>query len=104
MGEKKRATEVAQHIYINCINTLTGSLCKDNENEYFIQEQTVFISLKECPKTMKMVEVETGIDRANICRYIHNFREQGRVHVHHIGTCPITNYRKVSFWEKGEIL
>ena len=34
------------------------------------QKKIVLDSFSVKPKTMKMVSVETGVDRANICRYV----------------------------------
>lgn len=51
MEAKKKATEAAQHIHINCINALTGYTCKDSDNEYIIQKNKVFNLLNKSPKT-----------------------------------------------------
>ena len=95
MGEKKRATEAAQRIHMNRINALTGYTCKDSDNEYIIQKNKVFNSLKESPKTMLMVAKETGIERASVCWFVRDVRKNSLVQVHKISYCPITKHRAV---------
>lgn len=120
MVTNKKATEAAHRINISCINALTGSVRKDSENEYIIQKNKVFLSLKEAPKTMLMVARETGIERASVCWFVRDFRKNNRVQVHKVGYCPITKHRAAflttdkalfkayseqlslfDFWEKG---
>jgi hypothetical protein len=42
----------------------------DKDNHFVSQYQTFYQFFKERPKTMLQVSIETGILRANICRYI----------------------------------
>lgn len=51
----------------------------DKDNEYRSQYQTVFQSFKEHPKTMLDVSLETGILRANICRYVADMEDKGLI-------------------------
>lgn len=62
-------------------------------NKYEIQKRRVFKAFAERPKTMLEVARETGIERANICRYIAEFREADTVEVAFKNLCPITNHR-----------
>lgn len=57
------------------------------------QMKRVFASFKQQPKTMLTVSVETGILRANICRYIAIWRKAGLVKVLKYGICPISKHR-----------
>jgi hypothetical protein len=67
-----------------------NSKCKDN---YFIsQYQIVYKSFKERPKTMLEVSIDTGILRANICRYIAEMEEKGQIQVVRKGYCPYTHF------------
>ncbi|MDR1054873.1 MAG: hypothetical protein LBL90_03415, partial [Prevotellaceae bacterium] len=51
-----------------------------NKDTHFdTQYQTVYQSLKERPKTMLEVSLETGILRANICRYVADMKEKGYI-------------------------
>ncbi|WP_233202071.1 hypothetical protein [Parabacteroides provencensis] len=68
MGTRKRATEAA-----NLPND------KGKDNEFRLQYQIVYQSFKERPKTMLDVSLETGILRANICRYVANMEDKGLI-------------------------
>jgi hypothetical protein len=45
------------------------------------------------PATMRMVEVETGILRPNICRYVAYLEATGLIQKVRIGYCPFTRHR-----------
>lgn len=61
-------------------STTTHSLNKhDKGNEFQTQYQIVYQSFKEHPKTMLDVSLETGILRANICRYVADMEEKGLI-------------------------
>lgn len=68
MEEKKRVTEAAP------IN-LNGSKDTDSIAQY----QVVYQSFMEKPKTMLDVFLETGILRANICRYVADMEDKGLI-------------------------
>jgi hypothetical protein len=53
----------------------------------------VFAAFKRKPSTMLMVAIETGIERANICRYVAEWQKQEKIHLLNQGICPITKYR-----------
>ncbi len=57
------------------------------------QMRTVYKAFSERPKTMLMVSVETGILRANICRYISEWEKENRICIVRKGICPITKHR-----------
>jgi len=57
------------------------------------QMQRVFAALYRKPKTMLMVSFETGILRANICRYVAVWRKQSRICIVRKGICPISKHR-----------
>lgn len=61
------------------------------------QEKTVFLSFHEKPKTMLMVAIETGIERANICRYVAHLKKAEKIEVVRKGICPITKHSGVQF-------
>ena len=56
------------------------------------------IEFKKGAFTMKTVSVKTGIDRANICRYIGKRRKQNKVYLVKYGVCPITKTAGVGFY------
>lgn len=68
MRQKKKATEAAP------IN-FNGSKDTDSIAQY----QVVYQSFMEKPKTMLDVFLETGILRANICRYVADMEDKGLI-------------------------
>lgn len=60
--------------------TTTHSLdLHDKGNEFRAQYKIVYQSFKEHPKTMLDVSLETGILRANICRYVADMEDKGLI-------------------------
>jgi len=57
------------------------------------QEKRVFKAFHSQPKTMLMVSVETGILRANICRYVSAWKRQSRIGITEFGLCAISKHR-----------
>lgn len=55
------------------------------------QEKRVFAAFST-PKTMLQVSFETGIFRANICRFIAMWQRHGKIALHHFGLCPISKH------------
>lgn len=56
------------------------------------QLKRTFRAFKEAPKTMKMVSVETGIDRPNICRYVAYLEKRKKITVVKKAKCLITKH------------
>jgi hypothetical protein len=57
------------------------------------QTKKVFAALYRQPKTMLMVSVETGVLRANICRYVAELEKQNCIKIVRKGICPISKHR-----------
>ena len=57
------------------------------------QTQRVFTAFLRHPKTMLMVSIETGILRANICRYVAEWGKENRICIARKGICPISKHR-----------
>ncbi len=77
-------------------NSLNNAFLRGKQNKYKafkVQTEIVFNAFYKEPKTMKMVEVETGIDRANICRYVSKFRKYDEVAEVKKSLCKITKHR-----------
>lgn len=75
-------------------NTETAQHKRLSEGMHFqAQMKIVFNAFLETPKTMLMVAHETGIERANICRYVAEWREYDKIAVVRRGFCPITHFR-----------
>jgi hypothetical protein len=73
------------------------------DNHFVSQYQIVYQSFKERPKTMLQVSIETGILRANICRYIADMEEKEHIQVIRKGYCPYTHCR-AGFYSTDEAL
>ena len=63
-----------------------------------LEELQILKALKEGePKTMRQLEVETGV-RVNIqCWAFKHFKESNRTTISHFGKCPISGAKKVQF-------
>ena len=76
---------------INPSNSLLIRQRKDTHNQ--AQIKTVFEAFSIQPKTMLMVSIETGILRANICRYVSKYQKQNNIHKIKTGLCQISKFR-----------
>lgn len=63
------------------------------EETFKNQLKRTFRAFKQEPKTMKQVEVQTGIDRPNICRYVAWLRKRNKIVTVKKDTCPITKHK-----------
>jgi len=57
------------------------------------QMQRAFAAFYKQPKTMLMVSIETGILRANVCRYVAKWEKQNVIRLVRKGICPISKHR-----------
>lgn len=57
------------------------------------QMKRVFAAFHKHPKTMLVVSVETGILRANICRYVAEWKKENKIKLVKFGICPISKHR-----------
>lgn len=60
--------------------------CKGNQ---LIRTQAAFF---KNPATMRMIEIQTGILRPSICRYVRTLRKSGSIEIVRIGYCPDTKH------------
>ena len=65
---------------------------RDKDKRFINQYQIVYHSFLERPKTMLEASIETGILRANICRYIAEMEEKEQIRVIRKGYCPYTRF------------
>lgn len=70
--------------------TTTPEQVKDKHFE--AQKETVYVAFSR-PKTMLQVSVETGILRANICRYVSQFADENKIFLVYKGICPISKHK-----------
>jgi hypothetical protein len=90
METKEKGSNAAPEIY-------------DKDTHFVSQYKTVYQSFKERPKTMLEVFIETGILRANVCRYIAEMEEKGQIQLIRKGYCPYTHF-KAGFYSTDEAL
>lgn len=62
------------------------------------QVQRIFDAFFEFPKTMKEVDIETGVMRENICRYVSHLRDEKRIALVGYRKCKITGFDKVGIY------
>jgi hypothetical protein len=72
-------------------NFLHKRQCKDKHFE--VQMKRVFAAFKRKPSTMLMVSIETGILRANICRYVAKWQKSNSIHLLKQGLCKVSKHR-----------
>lgn len=76
----------------HCSNILLrGNKSKDKH--FQAQIKRVFSALYKQPKTMLMLSVETGILRANLCRYVAEWEKENRICIVRKGICSISKHR-----------
>ena len=61
------------------------------------QLQATYRTFQERPKTRMEAANDVGIDRANVCWFVRDFRKRDQVAVVKKGICPITKYPGVEF-------
>lgn len=66
---------------------------QDKDRHFESQMKRVFEAFKRKPSTMLMVSVETGILRANICRYVAQWKKKGSIHLLKQGLCKVSKHR-----------
>lgn len=67
-----------------------------------LQKQIVLRALSAEPKTMKMVEVETGIQRTNFTSLLGNMFKQGAIYKPYFAKCKITSRNGVGYYTTNE--
>jgi hypothetical protein len=80
---------------VKTLNTPSNSLHnRQSKDKHFeVQMKRVFAAFKRKPSTMLMVSIETGILRANICRYVAEWEKEKRICIVRKGICPISKHR-----------
>lgn len=74
------------------------------DSQTLSQLQTVRLCCSTRPKTMLEVSAETGIRRANVCRYVGKLRMRGQIAVVRYGLCPISKYRAGFYTTDPELI
>lgn len=71
-----------------------GNANKDND---LAQRKRVYKAFFKRPKTMFEVSRKTTIERANICRFVGDWKETNTIQVVRFGICPISKEGGVQF-------
>ena len=66
---------------------------QDKDKHFQQQRIRVFKAFQNNPKTMLMVAIETGILRANICRFIAKWQKENKIHLVEKRLCKISKHR-----------
>lgn len=78
----------------NQLNSPESLRKRQSKDKHFQgQMKRVFAALYRQPKTMLMVSIETGVLRANICRYVAEWEKESRICIVRKGICPISKHR-----------
>ena len=67
-----------------------------------LQKQIVLDAFSNTPKTMKMVEAETGIQRTNFTSLLGNMFKQGAIYKPYFAKCKITSRNGVGYYTTNE--
>ena len=80
---------------VETLNTPSNSLHnRQSKDKHFeAQMKRAFTALYRQPKTMLMVSIETGILRANICRYVAKWQKSNSIHLLKQGLCKVSKHR-----------
>lgn len=76
---------------------------KSKDNDYTRQMKRVYKSFSESPKTMLEVAIETNILRANICRYVAEWKKENSIELIKFGICPISKHRAGYYYTGKEV-
>jgi len=65
------------------------------------QHDILKLAFSERPKSMLMVSIESGIFRANICRWISKMQRAGKIQLVKVGLCQVSKYKAGFYMMKG---
>jgi hypothetical protein len=71
----------------------TQGATSPKDKRFEAQQKRVFAAFSRKPSTMLMVAIETGILRANICRYVAEWRKEYRIFLLGVSLCKISKHR-----------
>lgn len=79
---------------VKTLNTPSNSLHKrqSKDKHFEVQIKRVCAAFKRKPSTMLMVSIETGILRANICRYVAEWQKSNSIHLLKQGLCKVSKH------------
>lgn len=74
------------------------------DSQILPQLQAVRRCFSTRPKTMLEVSEQTGIRRANVCRYVGELRKRDQIDVVQYGLCPVSKYRAGFYTTDPELI
>lgn len=86
----------------NQFQTTLNNNINSEDTDFAAQKKAVYKAFKE-PSTMLMVSIETGVLRANICRYVAEFEKSGTIRKLHKAKCKVSK-RKAGYYTTDEKL
>jgi hypothetical protein len=99
MNFKKDLKNVNQKSGLTIVHS-QGEKVSVNEKE--LQKQIVLKAFANRPKTMKMVEVETGIQRTNFTALLNAMYSRNAIYKTYFSRCPISKRNGVGFYTTNE--
>lgn len=88
----------------NCITTSNTLLRQSKDTKRKVQKEIVLEAFKRTPSTMLMVSVETGILRANICRYVAEWINSGDIFRFEIKLCKLSKHKAVYYTANKDLV
>lgn len=101
MAQKKKMAPIGRNPIDATTTYGIQSKAVFKDTHFVPQMKKVFAALYSQPKTMLMVSIETGIMRANICRYVALWRKRKCIKVVRKGICPISKRGGVQYLTTG---
>lgn len=92
----KRACNYSQAPRCSNLNQVSLVRIKDNQSN---SKERIYNQIKRVyeafykPSTMLQISIETGILRANICRYVAEFEKQNKIQKIRSSFCPISKHK-----------
>lgn len=74
------------------------------DKHFQVQMKKIFVAFFNQPKTMLMVEVETGIMRSNITRYVAKWKKLDCIKIIKYDICPISKHTGVQYLTTNPVL
>ncbi|MDR1182663.1 MAG: hypothetical protein LBL13_11855 [Bacteroidales bacterium] len=80
-------------------NAPKGESCNNlgKDTKHLADHKRVFEYFKKKPATMFECEINTGIPRPYVCRYVSKLRKNGDIQIYQLGRCSISHFDKVQF-------
>jgi response regulator of citrate/malate metabolism len=85
-------------------NTTSESQLPEGKDNHLQGQLKMVFEAFSNPATMLMVAKSTGIERANICRYIATLKKNDKIYLQKKGICKVSRYRAGYYTTKKNLL